>query len=230
MDASPKPTIRSSVFDDVYFSAEDGLAETRHVFLDGNGLPGAWTGRERFVIAETGFGTGLNFLSAFKLFRETAAPGQRLEFISFEQYPLSLAEMESALSHWLGDVFAGEFPALARVYPEKLTGTHVLDVAENASLTLIFEDVNTAMPGWNNAGVDCWFLDGFKPSSNPQMWSETVFAAMARNSNKGARFATFTAAGAVKRGLIAAGFEVNKVKGFGRKRDMLAGRYKGNLP
>lgn len=211
---------RSKQFDDVYFSAEDGYAETRHVFIKGNNLPEGWRDRKNFTIAETGFGTGLNFLCAWRLFRETA-PGQRLEFISFEKYPLEAPEIKEALEHWRGR-FPEELEALIALYPKNHSGTHRIEMGENVALTLIFGDVNEEFPKLN-AQVDCWFLDGFKPATNPDMWTDIVFRNMARLSNPGATFATFTAAGAVKRGLAAAGFDVKKIQGFGRKRDMLVG-------
>lgn len=212
---------RSEIFDDVYFSAEDGLEETRHVFLRGNDLPFRWESAGRdFAICETGFGTGLNFLAAWALFSRSAKPGQKLRFISFEKYPLSAIQIRDALAVW-----TLEFPVLLDVfleaYPVELHGTQKIDLG-NAELTLIFGDVNEEMPKLKDK-IDCWFLDGFKPASNPDMWSETVFSNMARLSRSGATFATFTAAGAVKRGLQEAGFAVEKVKGFGRKRDMLRG-------
>ncbi|MGB4058531.1 MAG: tRNA (5-methylaminomethyl-2-thiouridine)(34)-methyltransferase MnmD [Alphaproteobacteria bacterium] len=213
---------RSKQFDDVYFSAENGFAETQHVFLKGNGLPEGWQGRERFVIAETGFGTGLNFLCAWQLFNETAVSGQKLEFISIEKYPLSVLKIEEALVRWR-ELFPEALKFFLEKYPRHCSGTHRIEMSDNVLLTLVFDDVNAAIP-LMTGGVDCWFLDGFRPASNPEMWSETVFQNMARLSNPGATFATFTAAGFVKRGLQAAGFEVNKVRGYGRKRDMLTGR------
>lgn len=211
---------RSEIFNDVYFSAEDGLAETRHVFLQANDLPARWEDGRDFTICETGFGTGLNFLAAWQLFEETLKPGQKLHFISFEKYPLSKAQIADALKAW-----RLEFPTLLEVflqaYPADLRGTQVVDLG-NVKLTIIFGDVNEEMPKLE-AEVDCWFLDGFKPSSNPDMWSEIVFSNMARLSKTGATFATFTAAGFVKRGLQATGFNVEKVRGFGRKREMLRG-------
>ncbi len=207
---------RSKIFDDVYFSAEDGLEETRHVFLAGNNLPEAWAGRGRFTIAETGFGTGLNFLAVWKLFAETAIPGQSLEFISFEKYPLSAAEMKQALSIWDEEL---------KEYADALCAAYPADgrIAQNVTLRLIIGDVNEELPKLETP-VDCWFLDGFRPSSNPEMWTEAVFENMARLTVSGGTFATFTSAGFVRRGLQAAGFEVSKVRGFGRKREMSVGR------
>ncbi|GJL85007.1 MAG: hypothetical protein DHS20C02_07820 [Micavibrio sp.] len=217
--------LRSQQFDDVYFSAEDGLAETHHVFLKGNDLPGRWQGlgdgKARFVVAETGFGTGLNFLATWKLFEETAEAGQALDFISFEKFPLSVEEIREALALWV-DEFEGRVENMLGLYPLRVPGFHRIVLNERVSLTLVFDDVNEAMAQLE-AEVDCWFLDGFKPASNPEMWSETVFAQMARLSKKGASFATFTSAGFVKRGLREAGFEVRKVPGFGGKWAMLVG-------
>lgn len=211
---------RSKEFDDVYFSAENGLAETQHVFLAGNSLPERWGGRREFIIAETGFGTGLNFLAAWKLFEETAAPDQTLHFISFEKFPLSAAQIEEYLSVW-----QSEFSGLLEVLVQKYTSGAV-QMNDRVRLTLIFGDVNEEIVK-QNFKADAWFLDGFKPSSNPEMWSETVFQNMARLSAEGATLATFTAAGFVRRGLTAAGFAVKKVPGYGTKRDMTVGQLCG---
>lgn len=214
-------TLRSAQFDDIYFSPEDGFAETRHVFVDNNGLPQAWAGRDRFVIAETGFGTGLNFLAAWEAFERTAGPDQKLHYISFEKYPLAASEISMALARW---DFGGRLEKLCAVYPVRVPGFHRVIVTDRIILTLVFDDVNHAIPELDvPCGINAWFLDGFAPAKNPDMWSETLFENMARLSAPGATFATFTAAGFVKRGLEAAGFSVEKRKGYGRKRDMLAG-------
>jgi tRNA 5-methylaminomethyl-2-thiouridine biosynthesis bifunctional protein len=188
------------------------LAETRHVFLDGNGLPEAWADfHGEFVVAETGFGTGLNFLATWKLFEDTAPAGARLHFISFEKHPLEVAVIREALAPW-----AAELPDFLSYYPAGGA------VSPRVRLTLAIGDVNAELPKLDTR-IDCWFLDGFKPSTNPAMWSETVFENMARLSKNGTSFATFTAAGFVRRGLEAAGFSVSRIPGFGRKREMLAG-------
>lgn len=230
-------TPRSKQFDDVYFSQADGLAETRHVFLDGNNLPANWENRPQFTIAETGFGTGLNFLAAWKLFRETAKPDARLDFISIEKYPLTKTEIQQYLNPW-SDQLGEELRRLCEVYPDLEPpvetsspvcyaeeiggGKHILAVNDNVTATLFIGDVNDILPKMETR-VDCWFLDGFKPATNPEMWTDTVFQNMARLSNPGTTFATFTAAGIVKRGLKDAGFTVEKKDGFGFKRDMLTG-------
>lgn len=217
--------IRSEQFDDIYFSAEGGLAETEHVFLKGNHLPHAWAGKPRFCIAETGFGTGLNMLAAWKLFDETAEPEQRLDLISVEKYPLGRAEIAKALQDWRAPL--GKYlDRLLDVYPLRVRGYHRLDLSPRVSLTLVFDDALVALPQIS-ATVDAWFLDGFAPAKNPDMWHPDLYAQMARLSAHGASIATFTAAGDVRRGLAAAGFAVEKTRGFGRKRDMVVGRYEG---
>ncbi len=219
--------IYSDRFDDVYFSRDGGLDETRHVFLDGNGLPAAWEGRNRFTIVETGFGTGLNFLAAWQLFEQTAAPGQSLDFISFEKYPLTPEVIRSALVPWR-DEFEGRMEKMLALYPVRLPGFHRVNVTDRVSLTLIFDDVNEALPKLVvPGGVNAWFLDGFTPAKNPDMWTDILFQGMAERSAPEARVATFTAAGFVRRGLEAAGFTIQKKPGFGRKRDMSAGYYAG---
>lgn len=224
--ATPKGALRSAEFDDVYFSAENGLAETRHVFLAGNDLPRAWAGKTDFVIGETGFGTGLNFLAALQLFRQTRQAGQCLHFVSFEKFPLMRAQIAEALAVWR-DELSAEMEMLLAHYPETLLpGFQRIITMPDVTLTLIFDDVNAAI-GDVEMAVDAWFLDGFKPSSNPEMWSETVFENMARCSHTGTTLATFTAAGFVRRGLGAAGFAITKAPGFGRKRDMTLGRFMG---
>lgn len=217
---------RSAQFDDVYFSAHDGAEETKHVFLDGNNLPARWQGRDRFTIAETGFGTGLNFLLAWELFDKTASPHAFLDFISVEKYPLEARVIRDGLSPW-AQRLSPYLDKMIAQYPMRVPGFHRMVFDNRVALTLIFDDVHKALPEIT-ADVDAWFLDGFSPAKNPDMWSEDVFSNMARLSHQGTSFATFTSAGFVKRGLQAAGFEVEKTKGFARKREMLVGRYAGD--
>jgi tRNA 5-methylaminomethyl-2-thiouridine biosynthesis bifunctional protein len=217
---------RSEHFDDIYFSADDGLAETQHVFLNGNNLPEAWAGQERFIIAETGFGTGLNFLSAWKLFEETSKPDQTLDFISVEKYPLSPEFIREALQPW-AEYFEGRLDILVQKYPLRVAGFHRVKINSQITLTLIFDDVIDAYAELD-AQVDCWFLDGFTPAKNPEMWRDELYTEMARLSHDQTSFASFTAAGDVRRGLESVGFEVQKRDGFGRKRDMIVGTFKGD--
>ncbi len=223
----------STQFDDIYFSADDGLAETRHVFLQGNDLIAKWQGNTKenkainmpFVIAETGFGTGLNFLCAWQEFDQSAGADQKLHFISFEQFPLHPHEIKSALEPWR-EILGAYTDDLIAHYPIRTGGFHRIIFKERIALTLIFGDVNDYIPQLN-AAVDCWFLDGFTPAKNPTMWSPILYENMARLSKKGASFATFTAAGDVRRGLAGVGFNVQKTKGYGRKRDMSQGIFEG---
>ena len=209
------------MFDDVYFSRRDGAAETEHVCLNGNNLPAAWQGRDRFTIGETGFGTGLNFLLAWELFEKTAEEGAFLDFVSVEKYPLSVEEIRKALNPW-ADRLAPYLDKMLAQYPLRVPGFHRMVFDGRVALTLIFDDANDALPEIEGS-VDAWFLDGFTPKKNPDMWSDTVFHEIARLSRAGTTFATFTASGVVKRGLRTRGFKVEKRKGFGWKADMLAG-------
>ena len=217
---------RSSQFDDVYFSKKDGLAETQHVFLDGGDLPHAWVGKDNFTIFETGFGTGLNFFSAWKLFEETADNAQSLDFVSIEKYPLKPEEIREALAQW-DEHFGGRIDSFLELYPLRIRGFHRIKITPQITLTLIFDDINEALPTITGA-VDCWFLDGFMPSKNPDMWTQALYDNMTRLSKAGARVATFTAAGDVRRGLEGAGFDISKRDGFGYKREMLVGQYKAH--
>lgn len=217
--------LRSAHFDDIYFSPDDGLAETRYVFLDGNDLPANWQNKKDFTIFETGFGTGLNFLATWDLFEKTRSENQVLHYISVERYPLAVDQIRGALSHWqreLGDKLEG----LLEQYPLRIQGFHRISLAPHVQLTLLFDDVKTALEEVViPRGVNAWFLDGFAPAKNPDMWSDYLFSSMKRLSAPEATVATFTAAGAVRRGLAENGFEVWKDKGFGRKRDMVKARF-----
>ncbi|UXI00512.1 bifunctional tRNA (5-methylaminomethyl-2-thiouridine)(34)-methyltransferase MnmD/FAD-dependent 5-carboxymethylaminomethyl-2-thiouridine(34) oxidoreductase MnmC [Photobacterium sp. TY1-4] len=232
LDWNSSGTPVSNDFDDVYFSNANGLEETRYVFLHQNGLPQRWetSTRRRFVIAETGFGTGLNFLAVwqwFKAFRQANpdAATQALHFISFEKFPVTRDDLIKAHASW--PELADLAEQLHAHYPPAVADCHRI-VLENGLITLDlwFGDIKDCMPQvWTNDDgiVDAWFLDGFAPSKNPEMWNQNLFDGMAKLAREGCTTATFTAAGFVRRGLIEAGFDMKKVKGFGTKRDMLAG-------
>lgn len=214
----------SKAFDDVYFSRHDGRAETEHVFLRGNNLPErfeAWHHARPFVIGETGFGTGLNMLCAWACFDAHAAPGAGLHLVSTEKHPLRRDDLARALAAWPD--FAERAKALLDQWPEPVAGVHRLVLSERVTLDLHFGDSAERLSRLDGR-VDAWFLDGFAPARNPDMWQAPLFAVMAMRSHPGATFATFTCAGLVKRGLAAAGFAWEKVPGFGRKREMLRGR------
>ncbi len=215
----------SRVFGDVYFSAEGGLEETRAVFLGGCGLPEAWSGRSRYVLAETGFGTGLNIMATLDLWRRTREPGARLHVFSVEAHPLLRADAARAHAAW--PELAGISEALLDQWPKPTPGFHRIDLpAWNATLDIGHGDAAEMLQGWQGR-ADAWFLDGFAPSSNPDMWREEVLGLIAARSAPDARLATFTVAGAVRRGLAANGFDVSKVAGFGRKRERLEARLAG---
>ena len=213
----------SQAFDDVYFSRQDGRAETHHVFLNANRLPerfAAWQARRAFVIGETGFGTGLNMLCAWQCFEHHAPPAARLHLVSTEKFPLDRESLARALSVW--PMLADYARTLCQQWPDAVAGVHRLLLGPRVTLDLHFGDTTERL-GLLDGKVDAWFLDGFAPANNPQMWQPALFAVMAARSRPGATFATFTCAGVVKHGLKAAGFAWQKVPGFGRKREMLAG-------
>ncbi|WP_292026201.1 tRNA (5-methylaminomethyl-2-thiouridine)(34)-methyltransferase MnmD [Brevundimonas sp. UBA2416] len=217
-DGSP----RSGRFGDVYFSQQDGLAESRAVFLAGCGLPNAWEGRGRFCVAELGFGTGLNIAALLDLWRREGPADGRLSLFSVEGFPLSHDEAARALAAW--PELADAAQALLDVWPEPTPGFHRLDLPGfNATLDLAVGDVGWALSQWTGR-ADAWFLDGFAPSTNPDMWSETVLDGIKARSAPGARVATFTVAGQVRRGLAERGFTVEKRPGHGRKRERLEAR------
>lgn len=219
-------------FDDVYFSNDNGLEETRYVFLDGNHLGTRFPEHPRslFVVAESGFGTGLNFLTlwqAFDCFRAAypEATLQRLHFISFEKFPLTAHDLRLAHQRW--PELAHWAEQLQTQWPPAIGGCHRLILDDGrVTLDLWLGDINDLpdkLDDSMNQKVDAWFLDGFAPAKNPDMWSPHLFSAMARLARPGATLATFTSAGFVRRGLQEAGFTMRKTKGFGRKRDMLVG-------
>ncbi len=224
----------SQQYGDVYFSRDDGVAETEYVFLQQNRLLERWSASSdtsldsSFTIAETGFGTGLNFLCAAQLWKQSNNNYKHLHYVSVEKYPVTKQDLTTACNqhpqfNWLSD-------ELLRQYPALIAGTHRLYFAKaNITLTLLFGDAIHCFDSLQGL-VDAWFLDGFAPAKNPDMWQPELFLQMARLSHPQTTFATFTAAGIVKRGLQQAGFDVKKVSGFGRKREMLRGTIENKSP
>ena len=196
-------------FDDPYFSLAGGLAETRHVFLTGNGLPERL--RPGFQIAELGFGTGLNLLATVLL-----APKMPLRYATFEAYPITAEEM--ARSHAAFPEAAAVAGPLLAAWAEGLRQFSV-DLIE---VEVIEADARTALPLWPGK-ADAWYLDGFSPAKNPELWGDDLMADVARHTAPGGTFATYTAAGHVRRALTAAGFTVTRAQGFGTKRHMSTG-------
>lgn len=212
----------SDKFGDVYYSAEDGLEETRFVFLKGTGFPEACENGRDFVIAETGFGTGLNFLASWKAWTNSGAKGT-LTFISVEGYPLTERALEEA--HETFPEVADYAAELRKAWPAPAPGFHPRHFAEGkVRLILLFGDAAASFARLR-AKVDAWYLDGFAPSKNPEMWSDALIEQIARLSKPGTRFATFTAAGFVRRALQERGFHVEKTPGYGRKRERLEGTF-----
>lgn len=220
----------SSQFQDVYFCTENGLAETEYVFLQGNNLSQRFSQLENnsFTIIETGFGTGLNFLCTVRLWLDNAPADTRLHFISTEKYPLTLAEMATSQQLWTELKSISE--ALLAQYPDLLNGDTVSIFENRIQLNLLLGDANQMLSKLQ-MHADAWFLDGFAPAKNPEMWQPALFKQMAALSKiDTTTFATFTSASDVRRGLQSAGFTVNKRSGFGKKREMLIGHYSGSFP
>lgn len=215
----------AGVFDDVYFSRNQGPDESRYVFLQQNDLPERWQNWQQqraFVVGETGFGTGLNLLVAMQTFLQVAPADARLHWISTELFPLTPEDLQQAHNHWPE---LSEFARwLQQNYPQPVSGFHRLHLHPRITLDLLLGDAATNLAALD-AQVDAWCLDGFAPLKNPGMWTDQLFAALAQCSHAGTTFATFTSAGAVKRSLRAAGFSVKKVRGFGKKWDMLRGGF-----
>ncbi len=232
---SDASTPTSAQFDDIYFSPSDGVGESHYHFIVGNQLDERFARAETFIVAETGFGTGLNFLLTARLWQSTHnhQPRQQgqlptLHYFSAEKYPITAVQ--------LADIYRAQVwqDALSEVliaqYPRYLTrGRHDMLFAIDGvcvRLSLLLGDA-TACFNDCDCCVDAWFLDGFAPRKNPAMWTQALFEVMAKRSRVGTTFATFTAASAVRKGLQAAGFNVQKGKGFGRKRERLLGYFNG---
>jgi tRNA U34 5-methylaminomethyl-2-thiouridine-forming methyltransferase MnmC len=206
-------------FGDHFYCRTDGRLECGHVFLAGNRLPERWRAGDAFTIGELGFGTGLNFCETRRQWKQARAAGGSLHFVSFERFPMQAAEIDRALSHWpeIGE----ERQALVAKWPDAPAGRIDVD----------FHDVRlTVVCGPAVEGVaasperfDAWYLDGFAPSRNPDMWSQELMRLVFERTVPGGTFATYAAAGFVRRNLAAAGFVVERLPGFAGKREMLRG-------
>ncbi|WP_028380619.1 bifunctional tRNA (5-methylaminomethyl-2-thiouridine)(34)-methyltransferase MnmD/FAD-dependent 5-carboxymethylaminomethyl-2-thiouridine(34) oxidoreductase MnmC [Legionella cherrii] len=234
----------STQYDDVYHSSEGGMHQSRHVFIDGNDLIKRWRSfsndkPQRFTIAETGFGTGLNFLVSWSLWEHYAPESCQLHFISCEKHPLSLSDLKRSLAFW--PQLEKQAQQLIASYPVLTPGYHHLSFCEGkVTLTLMLGEAlecyeqllicgeSSLERQLRTAFVDAWFLDGFAPSKNTSMWSDALIKTIAMLSNEHTTLATYTAAGSVKTNLIENGFVVEKRKGFGRKRHMLCARFAQN--
>jgi tRNA 5-methylaminomethyl-2-thiouridine biosynthesis bifunctional protein len=213
----------STAYGDVYHSAGGGIAQARHVFLGGNDLPERWARRERFVILETGFGFGLNFLLTWRAWKDDAARPQRLHFVSIEKHPFAISDMRAL--HERYPELKEEASALHAAWPPLVSGAHRLEFG-NVVLTLFFADIAALRDV--RASADAIYLDGFAPAKNPEMWTHQVMRSVSRLAAPGATLATWSVAAGVRDALQATGFAVEKRAGFGGKREMLIGRKNEN--
>ncbi|HLX23389.1 MAG TPA: bifunctional tRNA (5-methylaminomethyl-2-thiouridine)(34)-methyltransferase MnmD/FAD-dependent 5-carboxymethylaminomethyl-2-thiouridine(34) oxidoreductase MnmC [Usitatibacter sp.] len=225
IERTPDGTPFSSEYQDIYHSERGGLAQARHVFLAGNGLPERWRGRASFAIVETGFGLGLNFLATWDAWRADPSRPSRLHFISVESRPVAAGDLAAALSPF------AELEALSRAlvdrWPPPLAGFHRIHFdGGNVILTLLLGDAREMLPQLV-ARADAFFLDGFSPAKNPGVWSPEVVRELARIARPDATLATWTVAGGVRTALADAGFSIEKREGFATKREMLVGRRTG---
>ena len=210
-------TPKSKIFDDIYFSTDDGREESKAVFLSGIAAPQVWLEYDDFTICELGFGTGLNFFNTAALWMKHSTPDQCLTYFATELYPLNKDDIERAIS----------WPDLNELKSEFLFSYPVENFSlcqGRIKLRLLLGSSEDILLKLRNK-VDAWYLDGFAPKKNPDMWTDVIFTQMARLSKPNAKVATFTAAGFVRRGLSNAGFQVFKREGYGKKREMLGGVY-----
>jgi tRNA 5-methylaminomethyl-2-thiouridine biosynthesis bifunctional protein len=228
LEFSPDGTPFSSTYGDVYHAAQGGPAQARHVFLGGNQLPQRWQGKDRFVILETGFGLGLNFLATWQAWRADPQHCRRLHFISFEKHPLTAADLQMAQQAW--PEFAELAIELRAKWPPLTPGVHRLHLAGGqVILTLFFGDACTQLRAVD-AAVDAFFLDGFSPAKNPELWSPALCRSLTRLSSFGTTLATWSVAGRLREALKAAEFDLEKRPGFAGKRQMLVGHFRSQRP
>ncbi|WP_321880625.1 bifunctional tRNA (5-methylaminomethyl-2-thiouridine)(34)-methyltransferase MnmD/FAD-dependent 5-carboxymethylaminomethyl-2-thiouridine(34) oxidoreductase MnmC [Burkholderia cepacia] len=219
-------TLVSPEFGDIYHNVAGALAQANYVSVAGNRLPARWQGRRTFTIVETGFGTGANFLATWAAWREDPARCERLHFVSVEKHPFSRDDLRKALSHIVANTtMSAEAAMLADAWPTLVPGLHRLEFDDGrVVLTLAFGDAREMLPKLV-ARADAFYLDGFAPAKNPDMWSADVFRALGRLAAEGATFATYSSSGVVKQALTDAGFTYRKVDGFAGKFVMLVGEY-----
>lgn len=224
-----KITPISEQFDDIYFSKAGGFDESNHVFLESNDLPERFANlhdNEHFVIMETGFGTGLNFLATCLLWQKVVTSSARLYFVSTEKYPLSHADLTTALLAWQNEKTNPFITTLLDDYPLALSGCHRLHFG-NICLDLWLGDAHDSFASMHTktGQADAWFLDGFAPSKNHELWSDEIFNQIKCLSKSDATLATFTSSGTVRRALMNIGMSVQKIKGFGHKREMITAKF-----
>lgn len=222
---APTGTPYSEAYGDVYHSAEGGLAQAQHVFLQGNGLPARWRGRRIFTVLETGFGCGLSFLATWQAWREDPARCERLHFVSIEKHPFAQGDFEFFWTKFEKNdpQLKSQAAELTARWPMLVPGMQRLEFEQGrVVLTLAFGDIAETLPQLSLA-ADAIYLDGFAPAKNPQMWAPPLLRHLGRIAAPGATLATWSVAAPVRSALEAAGFAVEKRKGFGTKKEMLAG-------
>lgn len=222
---APDGTPVSPTYDDVYHSAAGGHAQARHVFLAGNDLPERWRGSDSFAILETGFGLGVNFMATWLAWRDDPQRCRTLQFISLEKHPFCVSDLATAHVAWpeFGELSA----ALREAWPPLVAGEHRVELdGGRVVLRLVFGDAAEVLPSLD-AEADAFYLDGFSPAKNPDLWSPDICRALGRLARPGATVATWSVAGHVRQALGAAGFIVSKRPGFAGKRQMLAGSHDG---
>ena len=217
----------SDVYGDVYYSSAGGPAQAQHVFLAGNELPQRWQGKEQFTILETGFGLGLNFMATWRAWKNDPQRCRELHFISVEKHPFVAEDL--ARTHAVWTEFSDLSEVLCHNWPPLVLGEHPLVLEEEkVFLHLIFGDACDALSTLDSR-ADAFYLDGFSPGKNPELWSPELCCSLARLANSGATLATWSVAGHVRNALTAAGFVVRKTPGFAAKRQMLVGEYAPEL-
>lgn len=210
----------SETFGDHFYARHDGRDECGHVFMAGNGIPACWRGVETFVIGELGFGTGLNFLETWRQWKDLREPDQMLHFVSFEGYPMPESAIAKAIARW--PVLGTLCNEMLAVWPSLTITPSRWQMDAQTTLSVVVGQAADCVPAYGGI-VDAWYLDGFAPARNEAMWGAELMQAVHNKTRTGGTFATYTAAGWVKRNLQAAGFAVEKVDGYGGKRDMLRG-------
>ena len=213
----------SGLYGDVYHSIAGGPEQAEQVFLAGNSLPGRWQSKERFVILETGFGLGLNFLATWKAWRDDVRSSRELDYFSIEKHPLTASELARIHAAW--QKFHPLSEILLRQWPLATSGIHCLEPEAGLTLHLCLGDAAALLPAMD-IKADAFYLDGFSPSRNPELWTPEIFHSLARRAAPDATLATWSVAGRVRAGLTAAGFAVEKRPGFGGKRHRLSGHYR----
>ena len=215
----------SEKFDDVYHSTAGGVGQARHVFVNGNGLTERWAGRERFVILETGFGAGINFLATWQAWRRDPRRPRRLHFASLEKHPFAAADAKSIFANL--PELRDEAAELEARWPTLVPGAQRIELDRGGVvLTLFFADVSVARD--LRLAADAFYLDGFAPAKNPEMWTPALMRSLARLAAPGATAATWSVAAGVRHALEETGFAVEKRPGFGEKKEMLVAHYNKN--